>query len=240
MAPTRSAGLLASFGHALRGLVDVTARERNMRIHVWAGVGLGLVGGEVTLPPAARLALIVCAMLVVAAEMLNASLESLVDLHTREFREEARRVKDAAAGAVFVLAAGSVLVALAVLSGAWSDVAASWPRLRDHAGTLVGVQALATLLLVPVRRPAWSWALVVGAGTAGLLLVALRSLSLPFAALAAGLFALAAASAWPGRPSEAWRRVGGARGAGAGRDAEPGRHAEANAPPGPERGEAER
>jgi diacylglycerol kinase (ATP) len=228
MAPTRSAGLLASFGHALRGLVEVTARERNMRIHVWAGVGLGVVGGEVALPAAARLALLLCAMLVVAAEMVNAALESLVDLHTREFREEARRVKDAAAGAVLVLAAGSVLVALAVLAGGWPEVVASWPRLREHAGTLVGVQALATVLLVPVRRPPWSWALVVGAGAAGLLLVGLRSLSLSFTALAAGLFALAAASAWPGRRAEAGRRP------------EAGRTAEAGRGRGPERGEAER
>lgn len=203
MAPTRSAGLLASFGHALRGLAEVTARERNMRVHVWAGVGVGLVGGAISLSPAARLALLLCAMLVISAEMLNAALESLVDLHTREFREEARRVKDAAAGAVLVLAAGSVLVALAVLAGGWGEVAASWPRLRDQAGTLVGVQALATLLLLPLRRPPWSWSLVVGAGAAGLLLVALRSSSLPFTALAAALFALAAASAWPrtGRPA---------------------------------------
>lgn len=228
MAPTRSAGLLASFGHALRGLVEVTARERNMRIHVWAGVGLGVVGGELALPAAARLALLLCAMLVVAGEMLNAALESLVDLHTREFREEARRVKDAAAGAVLVLAAGSVLVALAVLAGGWREVVASWPRLREHAGTLVGVQALATVLLLPVRRPPWSWALVVGAGAAGLLLVGLRSLSLSFTALAAGLFALAAASAWPGRRAEAGRRH------------EAGWKAEAGRGPGPERGEAER
>ncbi|MBS1110161.1 MAG: hypothetical protein H6Q88_2153, partial [Anaeromyxobacteraceae bacterium] len=32
-----SSGILLSFGHALRGLVEVTARERNMKLHVLAG-----------------------------------------------------------------------------------------------------------------------------------------------------------------------------------------------------------
>jgi diacylglycerol kinase (ATP) len=195
MAHPRSAGLLASFGHALRGLAEVTARERNMRIHVGAGVALGLLGGAVTLPPSARLGLLLCAMLVLAGEMANAALEALVDLHTRELRDEARRAKDAAAGAVLALAAGSGLAALVVLAGAWPEVAGSWPRLRAQAATLAGVEALAVLLLVPVRRPPWAWALVVGAGAAGLLLAALRSVSLPFTALAAALFALAAAAA---------------------------------------------
>ncbi len=43
-----------------------------------------------------------------SGEALNSALESLVDLHTREFRREARAAKDA--GAVLALAAGSVLV----------------------------------------------------------------------------------------------------------------------------------
>src|SRR5512136_956968 len=116
------AGLLDSFGHALRGLVEVTSRERNMKIHVLAGVAVGVVGGEVALPYAGRLALLLAVALVISAEMLNSALESLVDLHTKEFREEARRVKDAAAGAVLVLAVGSVLLAAAVVAGSWESV----------------------------------------------------------------------------------------------------------------------
>src|SRR5512137_1088151 len=98
-----SSGLIPSFGHALRGLVEVTARERNMKIHVLSGTAVGLLGAEVPLPPASRLALLLAVALVVAAEMGNSALEALVDLHTREIREEARRVKDAAAGGALLL-----------------------------------------------------------------------------------------------------------------------------------------
>ena len=51
-------GLLTSFGNALRGLVEVTARERNMKLHVLAGTAVGLLGAEVELPFASRAVLL--------------------------------------------------------------------------------------------------------------------------------------------------------------------------------------
>jgi diacylglycerol kinase (ATP) len=192
-------GLLQSFGHALRGLSAVTARERNMKIHVLAGVAVGAAGGEIALPGAARLALLLCVMLVLAGEALNSALESLVDLHTRELREEARRVKDAAAGAVLVLALGSVVVAVVVAAGSWPEVVASAPRLRAHGAVMAMLLLLAAGLLLPGRRLPVLDVLAAGAGAAMLALLALRSLSLPFTAVAAALFALAVASAWQRR-----------------------------------------
>ena len=51
-------GILLSFGHALRGLVEVTAGERNMKIHVLCGTAVGLLGAEVAMPVPSRLALL--------------------------------------------------------------------------------------------------------------------------------------------------------------------------------------
>jgi len=192
-------GLARSFGHAWHGLVEATSRERNMKVHVLAGLALGLAGGELALPTSSRLALVVCAMLVLAGELVNGSLESLVDLHTREVRPEARRVKDGAAAAVLVLAAGSALVAVLAAEGSWSEVAASLPRLGVHGAAGLAVLLLAAGLLVPGRRAPALDVLAAAGGTALLAALALRSLSLPFTALAAGMFAVAAASAWTSR-----------------------------------------
>ena len=73
-------GIFLSFGHAIRGLVEVTSRERNMKVHVLAGTAVGLLGAEVALPVGARIALVLATMLVLAAEMGNSALEALVDL----------------------------------------------------------------------------------------------------------------------------------------------------------------
>ena len=187
-------GIFLSFGHAIRGLVEVTSRERNMKVHVLAGTAVGLLGAEVALPVGARIALVLATMLVLAAEMGNSALEALVDLHTRETREEARRVKDSAAGAVLVLAVGAVLVALAVAA---ANLGAIRQALSLHGARFL----LAVVALGPV---AW---LLFGARSAGVdraatvlgaLLVAFLGATASSAALslaAAALFVLAAASA---------------------------------------------
>lgn len=192
-------GLVASFGHAFRGVVQATVRERNMKVHVVAGLAVGIAGGDLALPTGARLALLLCVTLVISAEALNSALESLVDLHTKELRDEARHVKDAAAAAVLVLSIGSLLVAAVVLAESWDEVAVSVSRVRADAASGAVLLLVTAGLLVRARRPAIVDALGTVAGFVLLLVLAARSLSLPLTAMAAGLFALAAASAWSAR-----------------------------------------
>jgi diacylglycerol kinase (ATP) len=178
-------GLSSAFGHALRGLA-VVAGERNMRLHLLAGVAVGLVGTELPLPLASRLALHLCTALVIGAEAFNSALEALVDLQTQEFHPKARRAKDTAAGGVLVLAIGAVLVAGAVGFEARDAIAAwlgrpnwGWALLMDGA-LLVG---LALLQFAPERSARWRPAL---AAALGLLLLAslARSVALSLTAQA--------------------------------------------------------
>jgi diacylglycerol kinase (ATP) len=188
---SRSAGLLASFRHASRGLVEVAARERNMRIHLFAGMAVGVAGSEVPLSLAAQLGLFLCVTLVLAGEALNSALEALVDLHTAEFRHEARRVKDAAAGAVLALAAGAVLSSAAIVAWSGAEFLAAWSVGR--AGLDGALLALAAAVLgLGLPRAAVLAGAAAGAGL--LALLALRSVSLPFTALAAALFLWAVAA----------------------------------------------
>ena len=113
-----------------------------MRIHLLAGMAVGVAGSEVPLSLAAQLGLFLCVTLVLAGEALNSALEALVDLHTAEFRHEARRVKDAAAGAVLALSAGAVLSAAAILAGHGAGFLASWGLARAALdGALLAVAA---------------------------------------------------------------------------------------------------
>jgi diacylglycerol kinase (ATP) len=191
----RRTSLAASFGHALRGLVELAAFERNMKLHVWAGLAVCVVGSELRLPMAAQLAVVLSTVLVLGAEAVNSALEALVDLHTRERREEARRVKDAAAGAVLALAVGAVAVAGVVVTRSWDGAAPALGQLRDHVAVDAAiVVAGAALLALRGRRPG----LEIPVACAGLVLLALlaaRTVCVPFTAMAFGLFILAAASA---------------------------------------------
>ena len=193
-------GLVLSFGHALRGLVEVTARERNMKIHVLAGTAVGLLGAEVSLPAASRLALLLAVALVVAAEMGNSALEALVDLHTREIREEARRVKDAAAGGVLVLALGAVLVAVAVAVASQDAVEAALHRRGVHFLLAAGALLLEGFLLFGRSRSAVLDGVAIGVGGLLVLFLGVNGLSGALSVAAALLFALASAAARVSRP----------------------------------------
>jgi len=193
-------GLVLSFGHALRGLVEVTARERNMKIHVLAGTAVGLLGAEVSMPPASRLALLLAVALVVAAEMGNSALEALVDLHTREIREEARRVKDAAAGGVLVLALGAVLVAVAVAVASQDAVEAALHRRGVHFLLAAGALLLEGFLLFGRSRSAVLDGVAIGVGGLLVLFLGVNGLSGALSVAAALLFALASAAARVSRP----------------------------------------
>ena len=193
-------GLVLSFGHALRGLVEVTARERNMKIHVLAGTAVGLLGAEVSMPPASRLALLLAVALVVAAEMGNSALEALVDLHTREIREEARRVKDAAAGGVLVLAVGAVLVAVAVAVASQDAVEAALHRRGVHFLLAAGALLLEGFLLFGRSRSAVLDGVAIGVGGLLVLFLGVNGLSGALSVAAALLFALASAAARVSRP----------------------------------------
>jgi diacylglycerol kinase (ATP) len=188
-------GILLSFGHALRGLVEVTARERNMKLHVLAGSAVGLLAAEVALPSPARYALLLAVTLVVAAEMGNSALEALVDLHTREIRDEARRVKDAAAGGVLVLAVGSVLLAVAVAVANQDALEAALHRRGVHFVLAAGALLLEGFLLFGRSRSALLDGIAIGAGALLVAFLGVNGLSGALSLVAALLFALAAASA---------------------------------------------
>jgi diacylglycerol kinase len=102
------------FGYAGRGIGWMLRTQRNARVHLAAAVaavGLGLWLG-LSAVEWAVLALTIG--LVLTAEALNTALEAIVDLVSPEHHALAGRAKDAAAGAVLLLALASVGVGLAL------------------------------------------------------------------------------------------------------------------------------
>ncbi len=188
-------GLAVSFRVAWDGVVETALHQRNMRIHLVAGILVALIGSAVRLGAAEDLALAFCVFLVLSAEVANSALEALVDLVTRERHDRARAAKDAGAGAVLVLAVGSVLVLAVVLLHAWPRIdAARAPALRQAALGLP-LALTAALLLAPRPRPRAADRALAATGAALLVALAMASANLAFTALAALLFAASAAAA---------------------------------------------
>ena len=110
---TRS--LWHSFACAFAGLRDVVRTGRNAKIHVGVALAVIVAGCclKITLTDWAILALTIGA--VFSAEAANTAIESVVDLVSPEHHDLARRAKDCAAGAVFVLVIAAVVIGLMIL-----------------------------------------------------------------------------------------------------------------------------
>ncbi len=99
-----------SFGCALKGIAVTIRDERNIKVQL-AVAALALTLGAVVLrDPFEWVVVILCCGCVIGAELINTAIEHVVDLVSPEWNELAGKAKDAAAGAVLViaLAAGTI------------------------------------------------------------------------------------------------------------------------------------
>ena len=106
----RKARLMESFRYALMGLADAWKNERNMKIHTLGTVVVIVIAAVLGLDKWEWLFMFSAIFLVLTMEMLNTSLERVVDLFTLEFHPRARLAKHAAAGAALLAAIYALVV----------------------------------------------------------------------------------------------------------------------------------
>lgn len=102
--------LLERFGFAWAGIVSAWRSEHSFRLQLAAAAALLLALAWLR-PPAVWWALcLVMVFLVLAAELFNTALESLIDHLHPEVHPAIRTAKDCAAGAVLLLSVGALVV----------------------------------------------------------------------------------------------------------------------------------
>lgn len=112
---TRTASMIESFFHAFNGLAVAFKRERNVRIHFGIAVFVIGLGVWLKIDPQSWISLTLSMGLVIATELVNTSLEHLVDISADEqYHRAARCAKDTAAAAVLMSALAAVVVGLFV------------------------------------------------------------------------------------------------------------------------------
>lgn len=107
--------LSQAIGHALNGIGDVIVSERNMRFHLVSTVVVILAGLLCRLSLSNWLWLATAVFAVLVAEMINTICEWLCNLVVgSHFNPLVKKIKDAAAGMVLLVAVFAVIVGLAV------------------------------------------------------------------------------------------------------------------------------
>lgn len=107
--------LIQALGHAFSGLWIAFRTQRNIPIHLTVAVGVIALGLWLGLPTLQWAILALTIGSVLAAELLNSGLETVVDMVSPEYHPLAKQAKDVAAGAVLLAAIVSVVVGLLIL-----------------------------------------------------------------------------------------------------------------------------
>lgn len=107
-----------SFGFAIQGFRTAFTGERNIKIMLGGAVFAIVMGLILRLDLMSWAIIFVCCGMVIGAELLNTSIETVVDLVSPEFHPLAGKAKDIAAAAVWVICIASAIVGAFVFAHA--------------------------------------------------------------------------------------------------------------------------
>ncbi len=107
---TKTKKLINSFKYAFTGIATSFKTEQNMKIHILVMILVIIAGIVLKVSLLDWVILVIMFSLVISAELFNTVIETVVDMITMEKNEKAKVAKDISAGAVLVLAIGSIIV----------------------------------------------------------------------------------------------------------------------------------
>ncbi len=112
----RERGLVESFNAAVEGFVYVLKTERNMRVHFLSALFIILLSIYLNFSMTDVVILCTVIAFVLMTEMINTTVELVVDVVKPEYHPVARIIKDVSAGAVLIAAINAVIVGYTIFS----------------------------------------------------------------------------------------------------------------------------
>lgn len=110
---------LRSFGYAFEGFKTAVATERNIKVQLCVGTAAVVAGIVLRIDALSWVLIALCIGLVIFGELVNTSIEAIVDLATQELHPLAKRAKDIAAASVFTLSVTAAIVGVIVFARAF-------------------------------------------------------------------------------------------------------------------------
>lgn len=103
-----------TFQYAFQGVGYTFRTQPNLRIHFFFALLAILLGVILKISLIEWVVIAFTIFWVIISEMINTSIESIVDLITKDYQVEAKVAKDVAAGMVLMGALGSIMVGLII------------------------------------------------------------------------------------------------------------------------------
>lgn len=144
---------LESLNCAIEGILWAAKSERHVRYHFFAALTVVFLALFFKISVLEFFFLVLAAILVIFAELMNTAIETVVDLVTDDYHELAKRAKDVSAGAVLVTSVGAVILGYLVLSGHIFPLFDSPPNLGEEPrGTIPVGALLMTIILIVLLK----------------------------------------------------------------------------------------
>ncbi|OGM06028.1 hypothetical protein A2125_00755 [Candidatus Woesebacteria bacterium GWB1_43_5] len=102
--------LLGSFKYAARGLKDAVKQESNLKVHLVIALAACISALFFKFNPLEWAILVLTVSMVFLLELINTTLETLVDIVSPEINEKSRIAKDVSAAGVLLAAIASIII----------------------------------------------------------------------------------------------------------------------------------
>ena len=144
---------IQSFNNAVSGLKYAFKNEKNLRIHSLAAIFILLFSLFVDLSKIELLIVIFSISLVVIVELINTSLEVIVNVIMKVYHPKAKIIKDVSAGAVLIAALNSLIVAYIIfVDRVGTGLGSIKDRLKNYPPNIILIAVLLTVFLVIIVK----------------------------------------------------------------------------------------
>ena len=106
--------IINSFKYAFEGIITAFKAERNMKIHIIIMLLVIVAGFIFKISITEWFVCILLFSMVIASELFNTAIETVVDMVMPEKNDKAKIAKDISAGAVLVVAIGAAIIGLMI------------------------------------------------------------------------------------------------------------------------------
>ena len=147
---------LRSFKYAFQGIIYCIKNERNMRIHTVVALYVSVFARFFAFSGPEIMMIVFCFGGVMSTEVINTAIEILCDKVSMKKSLRIRIAKDAAAGAVLIMAVASVIIGLILFSdvGCWMK---AWEFYISHPANLALLLSSMALSIVYIAGPRRIW-----------------------------------------------------------------------------------
>lgn len=141
---------LKASSNAIEGILYASRTERHLKFHLFSAFCILLFCFVVGLDKIEFIIIVVITLLVIITEMINSAIEKVVDLYSREYNTLSKIVKDIAAGAVLITAAGAIIIGYLVLYPYIKKIFSDGFWIAKHRPENIAVLAVIIVLLVVI------------------------------------------------------------------------------------------